>query len=104
MVQEMTTFHIMVNDEYARNSRMIDAYENEISKLPKGSLQFKSNGHYYLSYRNEEGMVVTQYVKDSEIDELRKLIEQRKAIENTIKKLIAERKEIEHALKFSKWR
>ena len=50
MVQEMTTFHIMVNDE------------------------------------------------------LRKLIEQRKAIENTIKKLIAERKEIEHALKFSKWR
>lgn len=104
MIKEMTTFHIMVNDEYARNARMITAYEKAIKELPKGSLQLKKNGHYYLSYRNNEGKLVTEYVKDIDVLELQDKIETRKKHESVLKKLVAEKKEIEYALRFSEWR
>ena len=70
-------------EEYERSVRISRALEKENSTLPKGSIQRKhinNHDYYYLMFR-EEGKVKSQYIAESEIEELSRQIKLRK--ENT---------------------
>lgn len=99
----LTTFHIIVLDEYERNKKMIQCYEAEINKYPKGSIQKRKN-HYYLCFRDDQQKVINKYIKLSDVENMKKLIQERKKNEEILKKLKVEKKELEYMLRYSKWR
>jgi hypothetical protein len=94
----MTIATQIIENELARNERMIKEYDNELLKLPKGKLTIKkinSHSYYYLKYRRGE-KVVTEYVgKDNcDLSELNDQLDKRKHIEEMLKQLKNERKEL----------
>lgn len=101
-MKKMTIFHIAVIDEYKRNQKMIEAYKQEISKYPKGSIQ-KKGKYCYLCYR-ENGKIIKKYIKMQNVLQIKKQIEERKKNEEILKRLNEEKKELEYMLKYSKWR
>lgn len=72
----------ILREELENSLRMKEKYEQELSKLPKGSLvkrTIKGNEYYYLVYR-EEGKVKSDYrgkVSKSEIQKYKKAKEYR---------------------------
>ena len=94
----MTIAVQIIHREIERNKRMILAYENELSKLPKGKIiEKKINAHsyFYLKFRNGE-KVITKYIGKKEVDLslILEQLEKRKHVEAMIKQLEAERKEL----------
>lgn len=95
----MTIVAQIIEKELERNARMINEYENELLKLPKGKLAVKkinSHSYIYLKYRNGE-KIITEYVgKDNcDVSELNIKLEKRKHIEEMLKQLKSERKQLE---------
>jgi len=80
--------------EINRMSALRDVYENQLTNLPKGSVQIKDrNGkiYYYLVYRNN-GRVISEYAGNDEavIAELKEQLERRKCISNLLKRINSE--------------
>ena len=95
----MTIATQIIEQELERNGKMIQEYEGELLKLPKGKLTVKkinSHSYYYLKYRNG-GKVITEYVgKDNcDVSELNIKLEKRKHIEEMLTQLKSERKQLE---------
>ncbi len=85
----MSYFMATTQKEIIRMSALCEAYEKQLSVLPKGSVQSKERKgrvYYYLTYR-DGGKVVSAYAGNDEsaINELRERIERRKGIENLLK-------------------
>lgn len=75
--------------EKQRIEYMRERYQEELSRLPKGTISEKKSGekvYYYLKYR-DGGKVVSRYISKSAIDEVRAQVEKRKHIEAMIKSL-----------------
>ncbi len=78
-----------IMQEKQRIEYMREKYQEELSRLPKGTISEKKSGenvYYYLKYR-DGGKVVSHYIRKSEIDEVRAQVEKRKHIEAMIKSL-----------------
>ena len=78
----------MLKDERNRSERMMNAFEAEIEKLPRGSLQKKKRGnkeYFYLSYRSEEGKVVSRYVRMEDVERCRSEIKRREHLKKNVK-------------------
>lgn len=93
----------VILDEYDRNKRMQQAYEQEIAKLPRGSItQKKINGrvYYYWMYR-ENGKVVNKYIseKRNNISELVNQVKRRRELEKLVRSLKREQSEMERYLR-----
>ena len=93
----------VILDEYDRNKRMQQAYEQEIAKLPRGSItQKKINGrdYYYWMYR-ENGKVVNKYIskKRNNINDLLKQVQRRRELEKLVRSLKREQSEMERYLR-----
>ena len=80
----------IIEEERDRLKQLIDHYNNELSKLPKGSLLTRviNNKKYvYLNYR-DEGKPVSKYigkVDSAKVDELKIELKERKRIEKLLK-------------------
>jgi len=77
--------------ESQKNLQLKVELNNNISRLPKGTLKVRkvnSKTYYYLAYR-ENGKVVNKYIGDDllEAKKLSKLVKERKAFENQLKQL-----------------
>lgn len=75
--------------EKQRIEYMREKYQEELDRLPKGTISEKKSGekvYYYLKYR-DGGKVVSRYISKSAIDEVRTQVEKRKHIEVMIKSL-----------------
>ena len=75
--------------EKLRIEYMLMKYNEELDKLPKGTISEKvvnGNIYYYLKYR-EGKKVVSQYIPKNEIDNVSKSLEKRKHIEVMVKSL-----------------
>ena len=62
----------VLREELANSLRMQERYEQELSKLPRGSLvkrQIKGHDYYYLVYR-EDGKVRSVYQGKSDVKEI----------------------------------
>jgi hypothetical protein len=99
----MTVIEGVLLEEKERNLAMQKRYLEEIETLPKGSVTKKKiNGkeYYYLIYR-KGNKVITEYLGNDEakIDEVKKKINTRKSLENSIKKLKLELKIISKTIK-----
>lgn len=97
----MTIATQLIVRELERNERMIEEYECELSKLPKGKLTIKKinlHSYYYLKFRNGD-KTVTRYVgkDDCNISDLLLQLDKRKHFEEMLKQLKSERKELEKA-------
>ena len=93
----------VILDEYDRNKRMQQAYEQEIAKLPRGSITHKkinSRDYYYWMYR-ENGKVVNKYISDksNNINDLLKQVQRRRELEKLVRSLKREQSEMERYLK-----
>lgn len=83
----MSNIEIMLMEEYARSLRRIEAYKKMMEILPKGSIQFKKvsgKERPYLCFR-EMGKVKSKYIKDGELEDLLRQLEERKRCEKVIK-------------------
>lgn len=90
----------VLEEEYARSSRLLDLMEQEIGLLPKGSIRMRNiKGHEYcyLNYRVGD-KVKSDYVPATEVDELRAKIERRRALAAAIKEQKQSQKLIIRAL------
>jgi hypothetical protein len=90
-------------DELRRVENMEKAFEKQISKYPKGSIQIKKiNGkqYPYLCYR-EGGKVVSKYLKVSpiELEIVKKRIQERKQREMSLKRIRKDKKVLSKAVK-----
>lgn len=78
-----------IMQEKQRIEYMREKYQEELDRLPKGTISEKKSGekvYYYLKYR-DGGKVVSRYISKSAIDEVRTQVEKRKHIEVMIKSL-----------------
>lgn len=90
----------VLEEEYARSSRLLGLMEQEIGLLPKGSIRMRNiKGHEYcyLNYRVGD-KVKSDYVPASEVDELRAKIERRRALTTAIREQKRSQKQIIRAL------
>ncbi|MDP3447185.1 MAG: hypothetical protein Q8S22_03890 [Eubacteriales bacterium] len=94
----------VLQDELDRNRRMQARYRQEIDQLPKGSLflrKIKQHQYYYLNYR-EQDKVIAKYLgkrDDVQIEDIKKLIAERRRYEDLLKKLSREEKMLMKALR-----
>ena len=96
----MSVLEDVLEEEFARSSRLLDLLEQEIDLLPKGSIRIRNiKGHEYcyLNYRVGD-KVKSDYVPATEVDELRAKIERRKALAAAIKEQKQSQKQIIRAL------
>lgn len=89
----------VVQNEAARNEKMIQQYENLLSNLPRGSLICRKKEYYYLKYR-ENGKIYDKYIgKDPEVvSDIRIKLEQRKHYTQMLSALKQEQKAIQKIL------
>lgn len=83
----MSVLEGVLEEEYARSSRLLDLMEQEIGLLPTGSIRMRNiKGHEYcyLNYRVGD-KVKSDYVPATEVDELRAKIKRRRALAAAIK-------------------
>lgn len=96
----MSVLEDVLEEEYARSSRLLDLMEQEIGLLPKGSIRMRNiKGHEYcyLNYRVGD-KVKSDYVPTAEVDELRAKIERRRALAAAIREQKRSQKQIIRAL------
>jgi len=69
----------IVQNEAARNEKMIRQYKELLDDLPRGSLICRKKEYYYLKYR-KDGKIYDEYIgKDPEtVETIRKKLEARK--------------------------
>ncbi len=96
----------VILDEYNRNKRMQDTYNQEIALLPRGSItrkHIKGHDYFYLMYR-QDGKVVNKYLssKNNDVELLRKQIARRKQLENLLRSLKKEQLDMERFLRGNK--
>lgn len=99
-----TVIHGVLEEELDRNIRMKKRYNEELEKLPKGSLLLRKIGnqeYYYLKYRENRKNIAKYIGKKNEIDvqELEEKIKKRKHLEEVLKNLNQEENEIKKALR-----
>lgn len=86
--------------EKERIDRMLKKYQEELEKLPKGTLSEKKAGqstYFYLKYRDGK-KVISQYIPKKDVDDVRKQVEKRRHIETMIRSLQEESAIAEQAL------
>lgn len=83
----MSVLEDVLEEEYARSSRLLGLMEQEIGLLPKGSIRtrnIKGHEYCYLNYRVGD-KVKSDYVPAADVDELRAKIERRRALAAAIR-------------------
>lgn len=96
----MSVLEGVLEEEYARSSRLLGLMEQEIDLLPKGSIRMrniKGQEYCYLNYRVGD-KVKSDYVPAAEVDELRAKIERRRALVTAIREQKQSQKQIIRAL------
>lgn len=96
----MTILEEVFIEEYERANRKIIAFESELATLPKGYIREKTrNGrkYFYLQYR-ENDTVKSKYLKQDEVENMKRLIERRKEFEAALRIQKKSKKQIERAL------
>lgn len=79
--------------EKRRIERMLEKYQNECERLPKGTISEKTvckNTYYYLKFRDGK-KVVSRYIRKTEIAHVREQIEKRRHMEAMVKSLQEEK-------------
>lgn len=93
----MSIIEEVLLEEYERYIRISKALEHENSTLPRGSIQKKHiNNHdcYYLMFR-EDGKIKSQYIAESDVEDIDGRIKLRKENVKKLKKQEESRKKIE---------
>lgn len=96
----MSVLEDVLEEEYARSSRLLGLMEQEISLIPKGSIRMRNiKGHEYcyLNYRVGD-KVKSDYVPATKVDELQAKIERRRALAAAIREQKRSQKLIIRAL------
>lgn len=96
----MSVLEDVLEEEYARSSRLLGLMEQEIGLLPKGSIRMRNiKGHEYcyLNYRVGD-KVKSDYIPAADVDELRAKIERRRALAAAIREQKQSQKQIIRAL------
>lgn len=86
--------------EKERIDRMLERYQEELEKLPKGTISEKKVGrstYFYLKYRDGK-KVVSRYIPKKDVEDVRKQVEKRRHIVIMIRSLQEERAIAEQAL------
>lgn len=89
-----------IMQEKERILYMLEKYQEEYDRLPRGSISEKKSGdktYYYLKYRDGK-KVISQYIRKDTVAEIRTQIEKRKHIEAMMKSLQEELAIAEKAL------
>ncbi|MFR1477287.1 MAG: hypothetical protein ACLSB9_17190 [Hydrogeniiclostridium mannosilyticum] len=87
-------------EEKERVDRMLEKYQDELEKLPKGTLSEKKvrrSTYFYLKYRDGK-KVISRYIPQKDVEAVREQMEKRRHIETMIRSLQEERVIAERAL------
>lgn len=99
-VMRMNLIITTILQEKDRIDRMLKKYQEELEKLPKGTISEKKvrqSTYFYLKYRDGK-KVISQYVSQKDVGDVRKQVEKRRHIETMIRSLKEERAIAEQAL------
>ena len=97
-VMRMQLIYSVLEGERKRNEYMLERYEKELSRLPKGKITpkiTKANTYFYLKYRDGQ-KVCAKYIGMSEEDValVAEQLERRKVVQGLVKELKAEQAKI----------
>ena len=87
-------------EEKERVDRMLEKYQDELEKLPKGTLseqKVRRSTYFYLKYRDGK-KVISRYIPQKDVEAVREQMEKRRHIETMIRSLQEERVIAERAL------
>ena len=96
----MSVLEEVLEEESGRSVRLIRHMQSEIDSLPKGSSRVRSirgREYYYLNYRVVD-KVKSDYIRASEVDDIREKIERRKKLKEALKEQERACRQIERAL------
>lgn len=91
-------------EEYERGRKILEAYRKEFNSLPAGYISYKRIGNKkypYLQYRVGE-KIVSDYVKQKDLEELITKLKRRKKLSAAIKNIERSNRKIGKALKIIK--
>lgn len=77
----MAQLRYVLEEQIERNERNIEVYRGRLKELPKGTLHQRKRGdkvYYYLKYRDESGKRVDLYIKEDQVEEIRRKLIKRK--------------------------
>ena len=97
----MSVLDSVLQEEYERSERMKSEMESELNELPKGYISKKKiagKSYYYLQQRVKMKIVGT-YVPPEELAVIKKQIDRRKQLEESIRELKANMKKIRRVTK-----
>ena len=100
MKRELSMVEEQLLDDYYRGLRNIDIYSERISSYPKGCISKKNIRGcetYYLQWR-EGDKVKSKYINRKNLDEVRSMIESRRAGEKNIRSIKEDLRRIERFL------
>ena len=90
----------VMREEHERALRVRSAMQGELEKLPKGYIskkQIRGKSAYYLQWR-EKDKVKSRYIPIAELPEIKKQVERRKQLEQSIRAVNENIKRIEKVL------
>lgn len=88
-------------EELDRCKRMKRVFQEELEKLPKGSIVIKTikgRQYHYLQFR-EGNKVKSKYISEWNLKEVQKCLERRKELEMAIKRTSSNQKSLEKVLR-----
>ena len=100
----MSILDDVLYEEYERGKRILEAYRKEYNSLPVGYISYKRIGNRkypYLQHRVGE-KIVSDYVKQKDLEELIAKLNRRKKLSAAIKNIERSNRKIEKALKIIK--
>ncbi len=92
----MSVLEDVLEEEYERSMRLVQAMEAELAELPKGSVRTRVVGrheYYYLNYRDGD-KVRSDYIPASEVEAMHAKVARRREL----KKALAEQKRLQKQL------
>ena len=103
----MAQLRYVLEEQIERNEKNIAIYMSRLEKLPKGTIHQRKRSdkvYYYLKFRDDTGKRVDRYLKEAQVNEVRRQLGKRKEYLLMIKGLKEDIKIARKGLNNSVWR
>lgn len=99
----MSALQGILREEYDRLRKLSEKYQNELKRLPKGSISVKeigNNNYYYLAFRKKEKVIFKYLGKEDSIklNQIEEQLRKRKDLELKLRQVNSDIKELSKSI------
>ncbi|MBA7513980.1 hypothetical protein ES705_05998 [subsurface metagenome] len=99
----MSALQGILREEYDRLGKLSEKYQNELKRLPKGSISVKeirNNNYYYLAFRKKKKVIFKYLGKEDSIklNQIEEQLRKRKDLELKLRQVNSDIKELSKSI------